>query len=280
MDVLAADKEIRAAFDLPPRRNNGAQPWYLYQTGVVDTAVKGKVELLWQVQIQDVPSTCRLALEAPEDFTVEINGQTAGEPEGWWVDEDLRTIDVSELLEEGTNRIVLSCNYRPDMEIESLYLLGEFATVYSGAKLPAHYRLTKPGSTLDTGSWVGQGLDFYTGSVTYKVNVRRPDQGHRAVLRLPAVSCTAAALHVGKETFFLPWAPFEADITDALCDEDNEVGIEVIGGRKNTLGPLHTPWGPWTGPGQFDPDAPDRVQEYLLTDHGLMEPPVLEIRQP
>ena len=33
-----------------------------------------------------------------------------------------------------------------------------------------------------------------------------------------------------------------ADVTDVLRDGKNEVALEVVGGRKNILGPLHTPW--------------------------------------
>jgi hypothetical protein len=70
----------------------------------------------------------------------------------------------------------------------------------------------------------------------------------------------------------------EADITDALNDGDNTVDIEVIGGRKNILGPLHVPWGQWTGPGQFDPGHRAWTDEYLLNPHGLLQAPVVEVR--
>ena len=53
--------------------------------------------------------------------------------------------------------------------------------------------------------------------------------------------------------------------------------VEVIGGRKNILGPLHTPWGPGTGPHSFSPDHPEWTLEYHLTEHGLMQAPVVEV---
>jgi hypothetical protein len=75
----------------------------------------------------------------------------------------------------------------------------------------------------------------------------------------------------------LPWEPFEADITDSLADGVNDVVVEVIGGRKNILGPLHVPQEERTGPDQFSPDHPRWRFEYLLNDHGLMEEPVAEV---
>jgi hypothetical protein len=279
VDILEADRAIRAGFDLPPRSNAGAQPWYLYDTGVIDLTPRGQISLRWTFHVGQVPAACKLAMESPEAFDLEVNGQAPPKPEGWWVDEDFRTMDVADLLSQGVNEIVLSCNYRPDMELEALYLVGDFGVELTGSeKLPENYRLTASPKTLAPGSWVSQGLDFYTGAVRYRLKVARPETG-RALLRLPEVSCTAAMIRAGDSEFFLPWPPFQADITDALGQDENEVIVEVIGGRKNTLGPLHTPWRGWTGPGEFMPGNEQWSDAYILNDHGLMQPPVLEIRQ-
>jgi hypothetical protein len=145
------------------------------------------------------------------------------------------------------------------------------------------YTLVRPPTELAAGSWVGQRLDFYGAGVNYRLAV--PEEVRKAVkaakrvrLSLPDVKCTCAALHVGQETFVLPWPPMAADITDALAaGAPGEVVVEVIGGRHNSLGPLHVPWLPWTGPGEFDPHHQQWTDEFLLNDHGLMAPPVFEI---
>jgi hypothetical protein len=92
----------------------------------------------------------------------------------------------------------------------------------------------------------------------------------------PAAFCTAAALHVNGKTFVMPWAPFSADITAALHPGANEVTVEIIGGRKNIMGPLHVPWHKWTGPGEFNPANAKWTDEYLLWNHGLLAPIQLE----
>ncbi|KKL80742.1 hypothetical protein LCGC14_2001750, partial [marine sediment metagenome] len=109
---------------------------------------------------------------------------------------------------------------------------------------------------------------------------RAASRGRRVRLSLPAVRCTCAAVHVGEETFVLPWPPMAADITDALLKGDRpceRIVVEVIGGRKNILGPLHTPWQAWTGPELFNPHHADWTDEYVLNDHGLTAAPVFEI---
>jgi len=276
--TLRADAMIREHFGLEPRANRGQQPWYLYATGVIDTAVRGPVEMIWTFHVTDVPVQCALAVERPEDYRITVNGQPAGEPDGTWVDREIRTIDITSQLQAGYSEIKLTFDYRPDMELEDMVLVGEFGVARTGDEAPAPGKVTlvAPPTELKAGSWVGQGLDFYGGGVRYRLTVAPPAEGRRVRVRLPQIACTAAAVHVGDQTFFLPWAPFEADITDAMADGPTEVTVEVIGGRKNILGPLHTPWRAWTGPGEFDPGRGDWTEAYQLVDHGLMTPVVVE----
>ena len=278
MHSLKADKEIRARFGLGTRLGGEHQPWYLYAMGTVDTAPRGGFRLRRRFHVTDLPARCLLAVERPEDFRITVNGKPAPEASGWWVDQDIRTIDVTSLLVAGDNEVLMAFDYRPDMEIEDMYLVGEFGvrTIDGGAPRPGNVTLTAPPRRLGLGSWVGQGLDFYGGGVLYRMSVSRPAGGRRLRVRLGGVACACAVVHVGARQFVLPWAPFEADITDALAPGDNVVAVEVIGGRKNILGPLHTPWGKWTGPGQFSPDSKDWTDEYLLNPHGLTAPVIVE----
>ncbi|MFW6133028.1 MAG: glycosyl hydrolase [Planctomycetota bacterium] len=276
--VLQADERIRASFDLPPRSNQGPQPWYLYAERRIDTAVRARCELRWSVHAAVVPSSCKLALESPGDYEIVVNGRTPPAPGGWWVDEDIATVDVSALLGEGDNEIVLRFDYRPDMELENMYLVGAFGVARRDADRPwepGNTTLVAPPRQLEVGSWTEQRLPFYGGAVRYRATLRKPERS-RVRVRLCGVACTAAVVRVGSDEFVLPWAPFAADVTDVLCDGDNEVQIEVIGGRKNILGPLHTPWRGWTGPDQFHFAHPDWTRAYHLTEHGLTAPVVIE----
>ena len=278
MPTLLADTEIRAHYGLGTRLGREQQPWYLYATGVVDTADRDPIELEWTFHVTETPSQCKLALEMQGGFRIYVNGEPAREPDGWWVDEDFRTIDITALLSEGTNTVTLACTYRPDMELEDMYLVGEFGTHLREGDCPAPGRMTLVASPqqLDVGPWQGQGLDFYGGAVRYSLNIAKPAAGQRARLSLPGIRCTMAVVRAGGTEFVLPWPPFQVDLTDALSEGDNEVTVELVGGRKNILGPLHTPWVRWTGPGQFDPRSKEWTFEYQLNAHGLFEPPLLE----
>ncbi len=275
--TLKADAEIRARFGLGSRVGGGHQPWYLYAAGTVDTAPRGQCRLKFTFHVTDLPAKCKLAIERPEDFAVTVNGSVAGQPDGFWVDDDIRTIDVTGLLVAGDNEVLLTMNYRPDMELEDLYLVGEFGVRLRQGDVPAPGDMTiiAPPRQLALGSWVDQGLTFYGGAVLYRMSVRK-SPGTRIRLRLPGVRASAVVVRAGDKAFVLPWAPMEVELTDALKDGENTVTLEVIGGRKNILGPMHVPWTKWTGPGQFDPNNKDWTRYYQLVDHGLTEAVIVE----
>ncbi len=269
---LRADADIRKKFGLYNRVGYAHQPWYLYATGNADLAPRGRCQIRRTFHVTSVASHCRLGMEQPEFSKVTVNGQAVGAFDGSWVDADIRTTDVTKFLKPGDNEVLMDFDYRPDMELEDMYLIGDFGVARhdaSGPLAPGNLTMTAPVRRLSTAAWVGQGLDFYGGAVKYKLSIRKPAVG-RLRVRLPKVDCTAAVIHVNGKSFPLPWAPFEADVTEALTDGDNAVEIEVIGGRKNILGPLHVPWHSWTGPGEFDPDNQKWTKDYLLFPHGLL----------
>ena len=284
--VLAADEMVREHWGLGSRANRDCQPWYLAQTGRFDRSVRGAIEMSFSFHVTEAPARLAVAIERPGDFRITLNGRAVpSDPTGWWVDEDLETIDLTAAVQVGDNELVLAADYRSDMELEELHLVGDFGVRRIGERpVAGGYTLVAPTTELAAGSWVGQGLDFYGGAATYRLSVdesirQAARDGRRVRLSLPGVKCTCAAVHVGDETFVLPWPPMTADITDALAaaGEVCDIRVEVIGGRKNILGPLHTPWEAWTGPDQFRPNNPAWADEYLLTDHGLTAPPVFEI---
>lgn len=277
--TLQADGNIRRRYDLGTRFGREHQPWYLYATGVVDTAPRDKVRMQWTFHVTDTPESCQLAVENPDDYEITVNGKPVAEPDGFWVDEDIRTIDISDLIRTGDNEVQWAFRYRPDMELEDMYLVGDFAVQRldeSQPYQPGNVTIVSPVSKMDLGGWIAQGLPFYGAGVRYSAPVTKPAGSKRLRLSLPGVDCTMAVVHVNGTEFVLPWQPFSADITDALTDGANDIEIEVIGGRKNILGPLHRPWEAWTGPGHFNPEAPEWTFEYQLNDHGLMQPIVLE----
>ena len=276
--VLKASELIRAKFGLKPQLGIEQQPWFLLSRGLVDPTSKGKLEMHFSFNVTNKSEKCQLVVEHPENFTITVNGTVVDKVTGFWIDEDFETIDIASLVKEGNNEIVLDFDYTTNLELDAMYLIGDFGVkkiTDSEPISPTNVTLVAQPSKLSLGSWVGQNLDFYTGGVNYKMNFGYAGD-EKIKISLPGVSCTAAAVHVNGKTVVLPWAPFSVDVTESLKEGNNEIVVEVIGGRKNILGPLHTPKFLWTGPDQFDPNNEAWENNFFLTDHGLMEPIKIE----
>jgi hypothetical protein len=86
----------------------------------------------------------------------------------------------------------------------------------------------------------------------------------------------------GQAVATLGWDPYEADITDFVArGVPAELGIEVIGHRRNSHGPHHIKekWPGWTGPGEYVPGKERWFDGYQLVPCGLMAPPRLSVRR-
>jgi hypothetical protein len=85
----------------------------------------------------------------------------------------------------------------------------------------------------------------------------------------------------GKAAGAILWEPNTVDITDFLGDDAAplELGIEVIGHRRNSHGPLHhtEKWPVWTGPSQFTTAGGEWTDSYQLVPCGLAAPPFISI---
>ena len=280
--TLHADELVRSKFGLEPRLGRGHQPWYIEKSGMQKKESYTRVHIEYSFHVSQIPSRCKLVVENPEQYKITVNGKRTAEPSGYWIDEDFKTIDIALLLIPEENIVNLEGEYFANSGMEDIYLLGDFGIT---AVEPEHP--LSPGNTaisglpgqLEPGSWTDQGLPFYGAAVNYQVEVRKPEDGKRVRISLPEISCTAAAIHVDGQTFFLPWKPFSADITDAIKNDRTTVTIEVIGGRKNILGPLHVPWDKkeQTTLECFSPGHPDWTDEYALNSHGLTGPVVIEL---
>ena len=71
----------------------------------------------------------------------------------------------------------------------------------------------------------------------------------------------------------IPWrAANGLDLTPHLCPGENEIRIEVVGGPRNMLGPLHRRrvYEPGTSWQSFRLEGAEHTPEYVLQPYGLM----------
>ena len=276
-DVLKVDEAVRKALGVKPRGGAMVQPW---ARPPVARPRRTTVTLAYDFDVQALPSgAVFLAVEVPERYCVAVNGQplSTDAEAGWWVDRSLRRLPIDAAsLRPGANEITLTCDYdeeHPGLEI--MYLLGAFGTKVAGTQVA----ITAMPSALKIGNWVPQGLAFYSGSVTYTrtlgVKLRK---GERLIVSVPRYQGAAVRVLVdGQPAGVIAWEPNEVDITGLVRDGKVEVGIEVLGHRRNSHGPLHLkdPHPRWTGPGSYGVERED----YHLVPCGLMAPPQVIVRR-
>ena len=275
--VLAIDDELRKLVGVPARGGAMVQPWA--QSRHPGKALRVKIAAGFDCR--RLPSgPLFVGLETPERFEVRVNGcKLINDSEcGWWCDRSLRKLPVGpEMLRCGHNEITLEGDYdgtHPGLEM--VYLLGNFGTELKGLQTT----LVAAPETLRIGDWVRQGLTFYAGSTIYSAPAKAALQkGERLFVTIPDYRGVALRILVdGVPVGMIAWPPQELDITDYVGNGKFELGVEVVGSRRNSHGPFYCKdkWPSWTGPGQFKEEL---TPGYQLVPCGLMRPPVLEVRR-
>jgi hypothetical protein len=275
-DILRIDEKVRLSMNLKPRGGTMVQPWTRQLNKNLPSA---PLQLRYGFTLTALPDDdFHLALERPELYSIEVNGQPLRhEDNGWWVDKSLRKLRLSrQVLKRGLNSLVLTTNYNeahPGLEI--CYILGNFGCVIKDGQVV----LTSPVRSLQIGDWCSQGLPFYSGAVRYLCKLPpKPSKSHRLLLQVPQYDGACVLVHAnGRNAGIIAWEPNEVDLTRFAAAKEGSLTIEVISHRRNSHGPLHLSQKrpEWTGPFEFLPNHKDWKMDYTLVPNGLKAPPRL-----
>jgi len=279
-EILKVDMEVRDSLAIPRRSDRMVQPWAQRRSR---SAKSVRVDLEYDFLVRSLPTgELWLGLEQPQRFEAGVNAvRVSTETEaGWWTDRSLRKVPFEpSLLRLGKNEIRLICEYDESHPgLEALYVLGEFGTEVKGTKTS----ITEMPEELKLGDWTKQGLAFYSGSVTYKDKiVVKVKKDERVFLQVPSYNGVAVVVSVnGRRAGMIGWEPNEVELTPFIDQAELCLGIEVLGHRRNSHGPLHLAA---KIPNQVTPECftakgEQWADEYQLVSCGLMEPPVLVVR--
>lgn len=261
----------------------------IYDRFAKSSSYKGELKLKFEAEIADVPAACKLVVEQPEMYTaITVNGRpVVFDAKDFYTCFTFRAQPVSALLKPGRNEIVLTLNFvsavptslnartRYGTEIESIYLVGDFAVkpVIADRPLATTYRnqegvlVPKPihsfkrfALTQETHSFSGdlvpQGYPFYAGEFqldsTFELNM--VEAGRKYLLTFPAFEAVVLNVTVnGKTCPPLVASPWETDVTAALKPGKNTVRISLTNSLRNLMGPHHHKGGEHTavGPSVF-----------------------------
>jgi hypothetical protein len=256
------------------------QPWVAERKGRF-ADLGGEVLLRYRFTARCDPASLRTSAVVVEDRSrcvgVKINGQPLDiGGDAWHFDRTFAKLAAGHLLRpDGENVIDVTMRYDHDTPIEPAYVIGDFGVALSGS---LGTLITDLPPTLAVGSWVSQGLPFYAGRITYRMQFPTPPDATAVRLRLrrPSAIVTRVRLN-GADRARIMWRPHELDLTPALrpgVGTLNDLEVELVSSCQNTLGPLHEVECEGVpavcSPAEFE--EPSRTREaYSLFDHGLLD---------
>ncbi|MGQ9620703.1 MAG: glycosyl hydrolase [Bacteroidales bacterium] len=215
-------------------------------------------------------SSLMAVVERPHLWKVFLNGtEISPDPDRWWLDRSFRVFYISDLVKEGKNELTLSVSsMNVHAEIEPVYILGDFSV----EPAPKGWVITPPTKELITGTWLNQGLPFYSWGITYLKEYNIDSPSGQYIVQVSDWEGTVAEVFVNrKKAGIIAFLPFESDITPFISAGKNKIEVKITGSLRNLLGPHHnnppegisSPWS-WRNV-KICPSG----KEYRLYDYGL-----------
>lgn len=244
----------------------------------------GRLILKFEPEVASVPLKYSLVVEQPQLYNISINNKIIRfEGKDYYRDHAFRIQDISGTLKQGVNEIMLSLNYvapepaslnaykRYGTEIESIYLIGDFAVAVTPSANPfmesqknalkkfvakpvhsiSRFAITKETTEFEADLTM-QGYPFYAGtfvlSNTFMIDKKTKEKKY--YISFPSFESIVVKVKInGKEFAPLIYSPWETEISDALKEGENHVEITLINSLRNLLGPHHHTGGELTGVG-------------------------------
>lgn len=235
----------------------------------VDRRKTVNIKMNYKIKAQYLPEKLYLAVETPEIFTIKINGKIIEKRVcGYFRDKSFLKLDISGMLRIGENIITAEVDFKQseavyeniekgklfeseknkltfDMEIEPMYLVGDFSVRTDGefveldrnvSRYKGDFVISEPKTSITLQNIERQGFPFFAGILTVKKKFNRSQNQLDFVKR--GINVVKVKVN-GSEMKNLLWEPYTTDLSDYLKDEENEVELTLINNLRNLLGPFH-----------------------------------------
>lgn len=266
-ELLRAENICRERLGIPLRKKHVTQPYL-----IEDKPVSHSISLRFTIRSEVDVSNPQLAGEDMQDMKIRLNGQPAS-PDivGWYVDKAIETIKLPP-IKKGDNILEIKSPIGGRTNLEWFYLLGDFGVRVDGSIAT----IIPPVRTLAFDSYVHQGLPFYTGNLTYHLDVEI--QG-KAKLRIPVYRGALIRIAVdGEDKGTIVYSPYILNLSE-LKPGKHRIDITLYGTRQNGFAQLHH------SPSVFFYQSPDSwrstgdlwLYEYQLKPAGIMKSPEIYI---
>ncbi|MDR1566420.1 MAG: hypothetical protein LBS48_03945, partial [Treponema sp.] len=263
-EILRLDNTLRQELGWPKRGEAFAQPWVEH-----DSSTPHVLKLRYTFESETGISGTELALENAAASRVSLNGKAAGPAQGWYTDKCIGKVNLPDIL-KGKNTLEIAFPYGRKVDVEACFLLGDFGVTLQGTRAV----LTEPVRALGFGDITRQGLPFYGGNVSYRLEA----ESKNGSLVIDATSYRFMLLKVtvdGTDRGVIAYAPYRLTV-EGLSPGNHKVDITGFGCRVNTFGQLHNTMGHegyWWGPNSWRTEGPAWSYEYQFWPQGILKSP-------
>ena len=260
MAVWQAQRDIREKAGYQPIHANGMPMRYSW---IYEEKPHVKASFRFSFFVDVLPKTpVYVALEERQAMQIFCNGTLCQQDSGWYKDRAIQKVKLENLC-MGENQILLEVDYSHDLELEDIYILGDFA-------VDENRHIIEEPKYLRFGDWCLQGYPHYAGSMTYHFSF--DSDRTEAKLRLGRYSATLVAVQVnGGELVYIPWRSADEPAIPLRLGA-NTLDVTLVGSNKNMFGPFHQPYqlcsrSDWQ---DFRKEEVGGTEEYVLYPYGIM----------
>lgn len=233
---------------------------------------KVKIDMEYQVYAEYVPNELYLVCETPEIFTITVNGKKLEQKVcGYYFDKSFKKIDLTTCFKTGVNIIQVSCDFEQsestyenlkkalmfegernkltyDMEIESLYIVGDFSLKTesgfekldrSAVRYNGDFVIAKPAKDLAVNNIEQQGYPFFAGEITLEKKFVA-DKQSEWLFTFAEKNANVVSVKINGEA--LPsviWKPYTVELTPYIKGGENTLEVTLVNSLRNLLGPHH-----------------------------------------
>ena len=240
-----------------------------------DLMRKVKIHQDYHVMADYVPEQLYLVCETPERFDIKINGNpVTHESCGYFRDKSFKKLDISGMFIQGENVISFDCDFvQPqevydnlekskifeteknklsyDMEIEAIYLLGDFGVKTEGSwescgqnspmgglgmRYSGCFVMSEPKRSVRLKHIEQQGFPFFCGEMELCGKVKI--EGDNPVLVIDKRGINAVKVEIDGITKTMLWSD-RLPLSDFNVRGETEIKLTLINSLRNLLGPHH-----------------------------------------
>ncbi len=191
---------------------------------------------------------------------------------GYFVDKSIRKYAMPK-IRKGENILIARVPFGKRISLETCYLIGDFDASVAGCEIT----LKKPSDKIAFGSITNQGMPFYGGNLTYRMEVEITEDCDVLINSAKYIGALQKVYFDGEEKGNIAFEPYTLMLENVKKGK-HILEMKFFGNRNNTFGALHNCGrSTWYGPNYWYSIEDSWCYEYNLKNTGILKSPVLKM---